>query len=76
MLFSKISVRCKNNRTHKPNVSQNVLSFNMYVQQLVCFRSLIKVHVWKAENASFLNQANVYTMAVGLWGGVGWGTQY
>jgi len=28
------------------------------------------VHVWKAENESLLNQANVYTMAVGLHGGV------
>jgi len=35
-----------------------------YVQLLLCF----KVHVWKAENASLLNQENarVYTMAVGL----------
>jgi hypothetical protein len=66
MLFSTLCVLCKNNSTHKPNVSQNVLFFNMYAQQLLCFKALITVHVGKAENASLLNHANVYTMAVGL----------
>jgi len=38
----------------------------MYVQQLLCFKALITVRVWKAENASLPNQAYVHTMAVGL----------